>query len=87
MILIITLVLFMVGSMFLLAHTVKATNQKLDTRIKIVGDEGIDDVGIDTPVIYRYLPRDIDEYYREAAIPSKLYSPMFSDDTDALRIR
>jgi len=86
MILIFTLILFMIGSMFLLAHTIKSTKEKLDSRIKIVqGDD--DGVVGDTPVVYRYLPRDIDEYYRDAAVPSKLYSGMFSGDDDALRIR
>ena len=49
------------------------------------GDDAIQD---DMRVIYKYLPRDIDTFYRvgDAFHPSKLYSSMFVDNTEDLRM-
>ena len=49
------------------------------------GDDAIQD---DMRVIYKYLPRDIDTFYRvgDAFQPSKLYSSMFVDNTEDLRM-
>ena len=49
------------------------------------GDDAIQD---DVRVVYKYLPRDIDTFYRvgDQFQPSKLYSSMFVDTTEDLRL-
>ena len=49
------------------------------------GDDAIQD---DVRIVYKYLPRDIDTFYRvgDQFQPSKLYSSMFVDNTEALRL-
>jgi len=49
------------------------------------GDDAIQD---DVRIVYKYLPRDIDTFYRvgDQFQPSKLYSSMFVDNTESLRL-
>lgn len=79
------LTLFLVGLIFLVANIVLVQQRQLQKRADLVTGEDTPD---DMTVVYRYLPRDIDEFYRsDASIPSKIYSDMFTGDDDALRIR
>ncbi|MGA1563851.1 MAG: hypothetical protein ACO35C_04440 [Pontimonas sp.] len=78
------LTLFLVGVIFLVAHMVLDKQRRLDARVKLLTD---DDPG-DGTVVYRYLPRDMDDYYRaDMNIPTKMYSGIFTGNEDALRIR
>lgn len=80
----IILTLFLVGVIFLVANAVLVRQRRLNTRVNVLAGEEPKD----TTVVYRYLPRDVDDYYRsDINVPSKLYSSMFTENDDALRIR
>jgi hypothetical protein len=63
------IVLLLVGIILMTANTAKARSQKTPTN----GSE---------KVIYKYLPLDIDAFYRQEFVskPSKLYYSMFSNE-------
>lgn len=84
MITVIVLILFLVGSMLLLGHSLISKQSKLDAKVELLGDESAPE---SPDVVYRYLPRDIDEFYRDVAVPTKMYSSMFTDNDEGLRIR
>lgn len=78
------LTLFLVGVIFLVANAVHERQRRLEKRVKLLTD---DDPG-DGTVVYRYLPRDMDDFYRsDITVPSKMYTSMFTGNDDALRIR
>jgi len=88
----IILAIFLVGIIFLVGNAVLVRQRQIDQRAKIVTGEDPssteDTDNTNAQVVYRYLPRDLDEYYRgDVNVPSKLYSPMFTQNDDALRIR
>ena len=79
------LTLFLVGVIFFVAHAVQERQRRLDRLLEILGGAEPNE---NEQIVYRYLPRDIDDYYRtDLSIPSKMYTDMFSENTDALRIR
>ena len=78
------LTLFLVGVIFLVANAVQERQRRLDERVKLLTDDPEDT----SQIVYRYLPRDADDYYRsDINIPSKMYSSIFTENSDALRIR
>jgi hypothetical protein len=83
------LTLLLVGIIFLVAHAVQERQRRLNARVKLLtGDEQDLDLKPGEQVVYRYLPRDLDDFYRsDVTIPSKLYGDMFTQNQDALRIR
>lgn len=83
------LAIFLVGIIFLVGNAVLVRQRLLDQRVKVVaGEAEEDDDQNSKQVVYRYLPRDLDEYYRgDVNVPSKLYSPMFTENDESLRIR
>lgn len=60
-------VLLLVGVILMTANNVKASKEKKGGKEKVV---------------YKYLPFDIEEFYRQDAVrkPSKLYYSMFTDE-------
>jgi len=81
------LTLFLVGVIFLVGNLVLLQQRQIQARANLVTNEG-DETTDDKTVVYRYLPRDVDDFYRsETTIPSKFYSNIFTDNDDALRIR
>ena len=78
------LTLLLMGVIFFVAHAVQEKQKQLDKRLNLLTE---DDPGNQT-IVYRYLPRDIDDFYRgDVTIPSKMYGDMFGGNQDALRIR
>jgi uncharacterized membrane protein len=65
--------LFLIGVILILLAQIRKNDQdKQSVKQDILTNERSDNT-----IVYKYLPRDIDSYYRELQPPSKLYSDMF----------
>jgi hypothetical protein len=81
--------LLLVGILLMAAGAIK----KRDDREKNINNailRGETTVGQDpnTRIVYKYLPQDIDTFYRvgDHTVPSKLYAPIFENNTEDLRL-
>jgi hypothetical protein len=81
--------LLLVGILLMAAGAIK----KRDDREKNINDailRGETTVQRDpnTRIVYKYLPQDLDTFYRvgDHNVPSKLYAPIFDENTEDMRL-
>lgn len=80
--------LMVLGASLFVAGSAKSLRDRVKKERDVLLTDGDDAHLDDTRVVYKYLPRDLDEFYREddpAFTPSKLYSGMFVDNNDLRR--
>lgn len=79
-------VLLLVGIIFLVGNSVKIKTKQLEEQQTGITESGEQS---NIKVVYKYLPLDIDTFYRvgDMHTPSKLYYSMFSNDESELTQR
>jgi hypothetical protein len=77
--------LLLVGIILLIFNGMQQNQRRLDDRTRVSVDD--DYTSKDVKVVYRYLPRDLDDYLRsgDVFVPSKMYSSVFTGNEDDLR--
>lgn len=80
--------LIIVGIVLLALGKAKKSDDTLLRQKNALQMDGDDAVQDDVRIVYKYLPRDIDTFYRvgDQFLPSKLYSSMFVDNTEDMRV-
>jgi len=81
-------VVLLIGIVLLAMGKAKQSDDRLIRQKNALMMDGDDVIQDDVRVVYKYLPRDIDTFYRvgDQFLPSKLYSSMFVDTTEGLRL-
>jgi len=81
-------VLIIIGIVLLTMGKAKQADEILIRQKKALLMDGDDAIQDDVRIVYKYLPRDIDTFYRvgDQFQPSKLYSSMFVDTTEDIRL-
>jgi hypothetical protein len=82
------IILLLVGIVMMMAGAIKRQGKVGDSmrRAVLAGEDRVEgDPNI--RIVYKYLPQDIDTFYRvgDHNVPSKLYAPIFSEDSEELR--
>ena len=79
--------LILIGVVLLAFGSSKQKDDQLNRQKNALLMDGDDAVHDDVRVVYKYLPRDLDTFYRvgDEFRPSKLYSSMFVDNSEELR--
>ena len=73
-------VVFLIGLVFLLLGLIRSRDTRFEqTKKNILQNEEGDG---DTRVVYKLLPRDLDNFYRTQEPPSRLYNEMFTQEVD-----
>jgi hypothetical protein len=77
--------LLLVGIILLIFNGLQQSQRRLEDRTRISVDDEY--ASKDVKVVYRYLPRDLDDYLRsgDVFVPSKMYSSVFTGNEDDLR--
>jgi hypothetical protein len=77
--------LLLVGIILLIFNGMQQNQRRLDDRTRVSVDDEY--TSKDVKVVYRYLPRDLDDYLRsgDVFVPSKMYSSVFTGNEDDLR--
>lgn len=78
--------LLLVGIILLVFNAMQQKQRRLEDRASAtLSDEQYK--GKDIKVVYRYLPRDLDDFLRsgDVFVPSKMYSSVFTGNEDELR--
>ena len=83
------IILLLVGIVMMMAGAIKKGGYAGESfkRSVLAGDDTVEG-DPDVRIVYRYLPTDIDTFYRvgDHNVPSKLYEPIFTEDsTERLR--
>jgi hypothetical protein len=81
-------VLIIIGIVLLAMGKAKQSDDRLIRQKNALIMDGDDVIQDDVRIVYKYLPRDIDTFYRvgDQFQPSKLYSSMFVDTTEDIRL-
>jgi hypothetical protein len=81
-------VLIIIGIVLLAMGKAKQSDDRLIRQKNALVMDGDDVIQDDVRIVYKYLPRDIDTFYRvgDQFQPSKLYSSMFVDTTEDIRL-
>lgn len=77
--------LLLVGIILLVFNALQQSQRRVQDRTRATLDDEYS--GKDIKVVYRYLPRDLDDYLRsgDVFVPSKMYSSVFNENEDDLR--
>jgi hypothetical protein len=77
--------LLLVGIILLVFNALQQSQRRAQDRTRATLDDEYS--GKDIKVVYRYLPRDLDDYLRsgDVFVPSKMYSSVFNENEDDLR--
>lgn len=77
--------LLLVGIILLVFNALQQSQRRVQDRTRATLDDEYN--GKDIKVVYRYLPRDLDDYLRsgDVFVPSKMYSSVFNENEDDLR--
>lgn len=77
--------LLLVGIILLIFNGLQQSQRRLEDRTRASVDDEY--TSKDVKVVYRYLPRDLDDYLRsgDVFVPSKMYSSVFTGNEDDLR--
>ena len=80
-------ILLLVGIIFMVANSVKIKTTQLNSQADVSAGNTPTEPGV--KVVYKYLPLDLDTYYRvgDMHTPSKVYYSMFTNNESELTQR